>query len=71
MIAAVETSRTVDSIITDLPSRIAVVILVCDIEGLSDRETAEKLGIPHGTVKTGRRDGHELLRKLFAREGLV
>lgn len=71
ILGSAEASRGLGRLIRSLPADVHAVIVACDLEGLSDSEVAVKLGIPRGTVKTRRRDGHVLLRRLCSREGLV
>lgn len=61
----------VDRALRDLPERFREVVVLCDIEGFTYRETAEALECPIGTVMSRLSRGRRLLRGAlegFARE---
>jgi RNA polymerase sigma factor (sigma-70 family) len=47
------------------------VVLLCDLEGLSQREVAERLACPVGTVKSRLSGAHRRLRARLAQRGLA
>jgi RNA polymerase sigma-70 factor (ECF subfamily) len=52
LVAVSETERSVQQVLEQLPEREREVLVLCLLEERSDREVAELLGIPHGTVKS-------------------
>ncbi len=53
-----------------LPERYRVLVVICDLEGLSHDKAARHLGWPVGTVKSRLAKARELLRGRFSRRGL-
>lgn len=63
-----ETARFVHSGLRALPGDLRVILVLCDLEGLSYEEAARELAIPLGTVKSRLNRGRlELARRLIAR----
>ena len=63
------TDETVLATLRRLPTAFQDVILLCDVEELSYRETAEALAIPMGTVMSRLHRGRAQLREELARLG--
>jgi RNA polymerase sigma factor (sigma-70 family) len=53
-----------------LPADYRAPILLCDVQGLTRQEAAERLGWPIGTVGSRIARGHQLLRTRLSRRGL-
>jgi RNA polymerase sigma factor (sigma-70 family) len=53
-----------------LPAGYRAPILLCDVQGLTRQEAAERLGWPVGTVGSRIARGHQLLRTRLTRRGL-
>jgi RNA polymerase sigma-70 factor (ECF subfamily) len=51
----------------DVPETYRVVLLLCDIEQMTQAETAATLGLPIGTVKSRQMRGRRLLRRAYER----
>jgi RNA polymerase sigma factor (sigma-70 family) len=54
-----------------LPEKYRVVILLCDLEGKSRKETARQLGLPEGTIASRLGRARALLAKRLARHGVA
>jgi RNA polymerase sigma factor (sigma-70 family) len=54
-----------------LPEKYRTPILLCDLEGLSYQEAAERLGLSHGAVRNRLARGRERLRAVLGRLGLA
>ncbi|MDR3621052.1 MAG: sigma-70 family RNA polymerase sigma factor [Paludisphaera borealis] len=54
-----------------LPARYREAVLLCSIEGLTQQQAAERLGLPLGTVQSRLARGRERLRSRLARRGLA
>lgn len=54
-----------------LPDKYRVVILLCDLQGRTQKEAARQIGCPEGTVATRLARGRVLLAKRLARHGLA
>ena len=54
-----------------LPDRYRGPVLLCDLEGLSRRDAADRLGLPEGTVSSRLARGRLLLRGRLARLGIA
>jgi len=70
LIEMTENERVRAAVLEMEPSYRDVVLLV-DMQGLSYREAADVLDIPVGTVKSRISRGHEALRDIFRRKGLL
>jgi RNA polymerase sigma factor (sigma-70 family) len=60
-----------DAAIAELPAKYRSVIVLCDLEERSRKETARQLRIPEGTVSSRLAAGRKLLAKRLARRGVV
>jgi RNA polymerase sigma-70 factor (ECF subfamily) len=65
-----ETSERVRAVLAQLPLAERQVLLLCLVEERSDREVAEMLEIPHGTVKSRMRRARARFLEIAARAGL-
>ena len=54
-----------------LPDKYRLPVILCDLEGLSRREAAHRLGVPEGTVASRVARGRGLLRDRLQRRGLA
>lgn len=68
--AANETSVRVRAVLEQLPMAERQVLLLCLVEERSDREVAEMLGVPHGTVKSRMRRARARFLEIAGRAGL-
>lgn len=64
-----EMREHLDSAVAALPERFREVVLLCHLEGASQQEAADRLGLPLGTVASRARRGLERLRRRLARHG--
>lgn len=60
-----------DQELSRLPERYRTVIVLCELEGKTVRETARQLGCPEGTVASRLARAREMLAKRLARHGLA
>jgi RNA polymerase sigma factor (sigma-70 family) len=60
-----------DQALSRLPDRYRSVIVLCDLEGKTRKETARQLGVPEGTVAGWLARARALLAKRLARHGLT
>jgi RNA polymerase sigma factor (sigma-70 family) len=65
-----ELGRNIDDAVSALPERFRQVVVLCHLEGASQQEVADRLGLPLGTVATRSMRGLERLRGTLARRGL-
>ncbi len=70
LVVADETAARVRAVLAQLPLAERQVLLLCLVEDRSDREVAEMLGIPHGTVKSRMRRARARFLEVAARAGL-
>jgi RNA polymerase sigma factor (sigma-70 family) len=72
---AAETSEQLHALLDEelkiLPDMYRAVIVLCDLEGKSIKETAQQIGCPQGTVGTRLARGRSLLAKRLARHGFT
>jgi polysaccharide export outer membrane protein len=54
-----------------LPQKYRLPVILCELESLSRRQAAHRLGVPEGTVASRLARGRGLLRDRIARRGLV
>src|SRR5262249_9887012 len=54
-----------------LPERYRVAVVLCDLEGVTRREAARRLGLPEGTLSGRLTSAHRLLARRLARYGLA
>jgi RNA polymerase sigma-70 factor (ECF subfamily) len=60
-----------DAEVERLPARFRAAVVLCDLEGLSYAEAAERLRCPQGTVQSRLARGRERLRDRLSRRGLA
>jgi RNA polymerase sigma factor (sigma-70 family) len=60
-----------DQELSRLPDNYRVVIVLCDLEGKTRKETARQLGLPEGTVASRLARARTMLAKRLARHGLA
>jgi RNA polymerase sigma factor (sigma-70 family) len=60
-----------DQELTRLPDLYRVVVVLCDLEGKTRKETARQLGLPEGTVASRLARARAMLAKRLARHGLA
>jgi RNA polymerase sigma factor (sigma-70 family) len=60
-----------DQELNRLPDKYRVPVVLCDLQGQTRREVAQKLGIPVGTLSGRLTTAHRLLARRLARRGLV
>ena len=70
LVAGNQTSERVREVLAQLPLAERQVLLLCLVEERSDREVAEMLEIPHGTVKSRMRRARARFLEIAARAGL-
>ncbi|WP_337176000.1 sigma-70 family RNA polymerase sigma factor [Paludisphaera sp.] len=61
----------IDEELERLPTRYREPILLCELEGASRRDAAERLGLAEGTLSSRLARGRSLLRERLARRGLA
>ena len=66
-----EVSRSVQDMLDQLPEAQRITLILHDLEGRSDSEVADLLGIPKGTVKSRLRLGRARLKTLAEAAGLM
>ena len=66
-----ELRPVLDRELTRLPDKYRVVVLLCDLEGLTRTEAARQLGVPEGTVAGRLARARMLLARRLARHGLA
>ena len=60
-----------DDELSRLPDRYRVVVVLCDLEGMTRKEAAQRLNCPEGTVAGRLARAREMLGKRLARHGLT
>jgi RNA polymerase sigma factor (sigma-70 family) len=60
-----------DQELNRLPDRYRIPIVLCDLEGITRRDAAQRLGIPAGTLSGRLTTAREMLAKRLARHGLA
>jgi RNA polymerase sigma factor (sigma-70 family) len=66
-----EVQRVLDEELSRLNDRYRVAILLCDLEGKSQKEAAQRLGLPEGTLSSRLSRGRAMLAKRLARRGVT
>jgi RNA polymerase sigma factor (sigma-70 family) len=66
-----ELGRIVEEEVHALPERLRAALLLCYWEGLTNEETARRLGCPCGTVKTRLARARQMLHDRLARRGVT
>jgi RNA polymerase sigma factor (sigma-70 family) len=61
----------VDEELSRLPDKYRVLIVLCDLEGVTRRDVAQRLGIPEGTTASRLATARAMLAKRLARRGVV
>ena len=60
-----------DRELEQLPERYRVAVVLCDLQGVTRREAARRLGLPEGTLSGRLTTAHKLLARRLARYGLT
>lgn len=60
-----------DEELSRLPDKYRILILLCDLEGMTRREVAQHLGIPEGTAATRLATARAILAKRLTRRGIA
>jgi membrane fusion protein, heavy metal efflux system len=66
-----ELRAILDEELARLPERYRGALVLCELEGLTRRASAQKLGIPEGTLSSRLARAKDLLRRRLLRRGLV
>ena len=66
-----EASRKLHTALTALPVRLREAVILCDLDGLSYIETAGRLGVPVGTVKSRLNRGRQFLARTLRTRGIA
>jgi RNA polymerase sigma factor (sigma-70 family) len=69
--AAVDHTELLDDEIARLPKLLRLPIILCYLEGLTNREAAERLGCPEGTIVSRLARGRDKLRLGLVRRGVI
>ncbi len=65
-----ELRRVIDDELSRLPESFRAPVVLCDLEGKTQKEAAQLLGVPVGTVSSRLSRGRNLLRQRLTRRGL-
>lgn len=71
MVACDEALRVLDNEIDKLPHKLRIVVVLCHLEGLSQRQVAHRLGVHTNTVRERLTKAKEKLRKGLVRRGMT
>ncbi len=63
--------RLLDDELTKLPAKYRSVLILCELQGISLKDTAQRLGLPPGTVASRLARGRSALAKRLAYRGLA
>jgi RNA polymerase sigma factor (sigma-70 family) len=66
-----ELREVLDEELTALPARVREAVVLCDLEGYTRQEAAQRLGAPAGTVASRLLRGRTLLRDRLVRRGVT
>jgi len=66
-----QTALQVQAILLQMPEDLRAVLVLCDVEGRTDPEAAELLGLKVGTAKSRLRRARQRFKDLCIREGLA
>jgi uncharacterized protein (TIGR03067 family) len=61
--------RSLDEVLSHLPDKYRVAIVLCDLEGKTRKEAARQLGVPEGTLAARLARARTMLAKRLARHG--
>ncbi len=70
LVSVSETAARVQAVLDQLPAAERDVLVLCLVEERSDREVAEMLGVPHGTVKSRMRRARARFLEIAQRMGV-
>lgn len=66
-----ELTRVLDDVLAGLPAKYREPVVLCELEGVSRREAAARLGIPEGTISSRLATAHRMLAKRLAARGFA
>jgi len=66
-----QTARQVQAILEQMPEDLRAVLVLCDVEGRTDPEAADILGLKVGTAKSRLRRARQRFKELCIRNGLA
>lgn len=66
-----ECGQRIDHAIEQLPMRLRIIFLLCQVEGLTTLAAAKRLGLPEGTVVSRLHYARKQLQALLARHGIT
>ena len=66
-----QTTRQVQAVLAQMPEDLRAVPVLCDVEGRTDPEAAELLGLKVGTAKSRLRRARQRFKELCVRDGLA
>ncbi len=67
---AVDAGFDADQLLANLPAKYRAAVVLCDLEGVSRRDAASRLGVPEGTVSSRLDAAHKLLAARLQRLGV-
>jgi RNA polymerase sigma factor (sigma-70 family) len=66
-----ELSRVLDEELTKLPDKYREPVVLCELEGVSRKDAAARLGIPEGTISSRLTTAHRMLAKRLTAKGFA